>query len=57
MIWFAIGAGLGGLQFALRFGRRILHANHPVQGFIFATVAGAIVYGSILWLIAKLFGY
>ena len=51
MIWFAIGAVLGALQLGLP----ILLGKRQVQGpVVFVSVGailGALVYGTILWLI------
>ena len=49
--WFVIGAGLGIAQLAWSVLRSPLAADHHAQGFAFAAVAGAAVYGTILWAI------
>jgi hypothetical protein len=54
MIWFVIGAGLGALHGVVLFLRAPHSANYPIQGFLYATVLGTAVYGSILWLLTRL---
>jgi hypothetical protein len=54
MVWFIVGAAIGCIQVALRFLPRRIYLNHPIQGFLFAAAMGAVVYGTVLWLLAKL---
>jgi hypothetical protein len=54
MVWF-IGAVLGCAQVGHRAVTHPGLARHPIQGFAFAAVMGAVVYGSILWLLSRLF--
>lgn len=51
MVWFAIGAALGALQFAVSLARRPVQGGHPVQAFVLVAILGAAVYGTVLWLI------
>jgi hypothetical protein len=52
---FVLGALIGFLQALVWMWRRPGVANYPFQGLAFQTVFGAIVYGSILWLLARMF--
>lgn len=54
MIWFAIGAALVvGLYIVRVLGSPVLiqQTNYPIQGLIAAAIMGAVVPGTILWLI------
>lgn len=55
MIYFIIGAVFCVLQTVFRGGSvgfaRFLQMPHPFQALAFAVVAGAAVYGTILWLV------
>jgi hypothetical protein len=56
MIWFIIGAVMGcsvGIVGLLRKGPG--YANYPIQGFIFSAVLGAIVVGTQLWILSRIF--
>lgn len=54
MIWFVSGAGLGVLQMAASYIRRPFTMDYPIQGFAAAAFLGAVVYGTILWMLANL---
>ncbi|MDX0469933.1 hypothetical protein [Sinorhizobium meliloti] len=54
MIWFVSGAGLGVLQMAVSLIRRPTTLEHPIQGFAATAVLGALIYGTILWMLANL---
>ncbi|WP_157813645.1 hypothetical protein [Sinorhizobium meliloti] len=53
MIWFVCGAGLGVLQMAASFVRRPFPMNHPIQGFAASALLGALIYGTILWMLVN----
>lgn len=53
LIWFVSGAGLGVLQMAVSWLRRPTTMEHPFQGFAAAAVLGALIYGTILWMLAN----
>lgn len=53
MIWFVSGAGLGVLHMAASFVRRPSTMYHPIQGFATAAILGAVIYGTILWVLAN----
>ena len=55
MWFFVVGGIIGVLQLFLRNPIQFLQANHPIQGAAFMFVVGAAVYGSVLWLIGRLF--
>ncbi len=57
MIWFLIGAVAGVTQTGLKLWQLGGTSNHPVQGLVFGAFAGAAFYGTILWLLAKLFSH
>lgn len=50
MLYFAIGAGVGLLQMSIRVIRRPTTLQYPIQGFLMAGALGAVIYGTILWL-------
>ncbi|MFL1875700.1 hypothetical protein ACIKT0_10955 [Hansschlegelia beijingensis] len=52
-IAFAIGAGFGFLQAVVGVIRKPLPMNHPVQGLSVAAVVGGLVYGTLIWLVAR----
>lgn len=52
MIWFLIGAGLGVLQMVISLIRRPVTGGHPIQGLVTAAVLGALVWGTLLWLVS-----
>ena len=58
VIWFAIGAIIGGIQFATSTDKNPSKLHRPVAwlvvAFLAASVAGAMVYGTALWLLANL---
>ena len=58
MIWFAIGAIIGGVQFATLTVKKASILQQPlpwlVAAFLTSSLAGAIVYGMALWFLAKL---
>lgn len=49
--WAAIGAVLGMVQMAISLLRRPIFGGHPIQGFLTVAILGALIYGTILWLI------
>jgi hypothetical protein len=55
MAWFVIGAILGCLQLLWSLQRRSSPMDHPVAGIATSAIFGAVVYGTILWLIARYF--
>ncbi|MBG6202638.1 hypothetical protein IWQ48_003785 [Labrenzia sp. EL_13] len=55
MWYFVIGAIIAVAQLVLRNPIQFLQAEHPIQGAVTAAVLGAVVYGSILWLIGYFF--
>jgi hypothetical protein len=53
MLWFVIGAAVGvanGLRIIITQG-----ANYPWQGLLASTALGALVFGTPLWVLAKIF--
>lgn len=55
-IAFLVGAiiGCGLLAWSL-VKRPLPHARHPVQGFMFAAIAGGLIFGTVIWLVALAF--
>lgn len=53
MTFFIIGATLGCLHLAYSLWRHPTKIHYPVQGLITAAVLGAIIYGTVLWLLAR----
>jgi hypothetical protein len=56
MWWFVLGALLGVIQLVVRFYREPPppEANNLLVGFVLSAVLGAVLYGSILWLVFSL---
>lgn len=52
---FAIGAFLGCVSLGWSLIKRPIYGGHPIQGFATSAVIGGLVYGTIIWLIAKAF--
>lgn len=52
---FIIGAIFGVLQFAYSWLRKPIYGGHPFQAIAFMIVVGGLFYGTIIWLVAKLF--
>lgn len=52
---FLIGAAFGIFQFAIRQMRKPIFGGHPIQAMVFMVLIGGLVYGTAIWLIAKLF--
>lgn len=52
---FAIGAFLGSVAHRWRLIKRPIYGGYPIQGFVASAVLGGLVYGTIVWLIAKAF--
>ncbi|MDE3811574.1 hypothetical protein I7I49_14955 [Sinorhizobium meliloti] len=53
MVWYVSGAGLGVLQMAVSLFRRPSTMDYPIQGFAVAALLGALIYGTILWMLAN----
>lgn len=51
MIWFILGAALGVAKRVWSLVRHPMHIERPLQEFVIAAVFGALVPGTILWLI------
>jgi hypothetical protein len=49
-MWFIYGAIIGCLQLAWSIWRYPVPVNYPLQGFVVSALAGAAIYGSLLWL-------
>jgi hypothetical protein len=52
---FVIGALVGCATLGWSLLKRPIYDGHPIQGFAFAAVVGGLVFGTIIWLIAKAF--
>lgn len=52
---FIIGAVLGIIQFAVRIARHRISGDYPFQAFAVMALIGGGVYGTVIWLLAKLF--
>jgi hypothetical protein len=53
MKWFMLGAGISVAQLSWSLIRRPLGRDaYYLQGFVFAAIAGAAIYGTALWLLS-----
>ncbi|MDT6941419.1 hypothetical protein RI570_14965 [Brucella pseudogrignonensis] len=50
-----IGAALGIIQFAISRLKKPIFGGHPIQAMVFMIFVGGLVYGTVIWLVAKLF--
>lgn len=50
-MWFVIGALIGLGQIVYRLLRNSTHVEYLFQGLAVSAVLGAVVYGSILWMV------
>jgi|GEM_PF-2211862 len=50
-----IGAALGIIQFAISSQKKPTRNGHPIQALVVMVFIGGLIYGTIIWLIAKLF--
>ena len=52
---FLIGAALGIIQFAIRWLKQPVFGGHPIQAMVLMVFLGGFGYGTVIWLVAKLF--
>lgn len=50
-----IGAALGIIQFAVFTMKKQSRSGHPIQALVVHVLIGGLIYGTLVWLIAKLF--
>ncbi len=50
-----IGAALGIIQFAVFTMKKQSRSGHPIQALVVNVFIGGLIYGTLVWLIAKLF--
>lgn len=51
VVWFVIGAIIASIQLTVSLHRSGQREGHYGQAYLFAAVAGAAVYGTVLWLV------